>query len=343
MNILIVKTGALGDVLRTTVILEGLAEKFVNPRIHWLTSRNSRSLLDNNPFIEKIFFKEDPTPEYLKYSYDLIISLEEDQLLLEMLNKVKRKKLFGLYLNDSGRITYTPRSAMWYDKSLKSRFGKDVADCLKKSNLFSYPELLYKSLELEWKNQRYRVFLTKKDLIYSKAMKEMISHDKPVIGVVVGSGGRWPMKILSLEKQLTLVKNLHKKYSNNVSILLLTGINSLELQNTNNIKKECPYVITHDVQDIEEFIGIVHLCDIVITPDTLSMHISIALSKYTIAYFTVTSSAEIEVYTGKKIIAKHPDYCTYITEMKSQPNITDAVDIQEMVSATEKLLLQQKN
>ncbi|GIU68968.1 MAG: lipopolysaccharide heptosyltransferase I [Candidatus Woesearchaeota archaeon] len=342
MDIIIVKTGALGDVLRTTVILEGLIEKFVSPRIYWLTSRNARALLDNNPFIEKLFFKEDPTPEYLKHTYDLVISLEEDKEILMILSKVKRKKLFGLYLSDDGRITYIPRSSMWQDMELNSRFGKEIADCLKRSNLFSYPEILYKSLELEWKNQRYRLFLTKKDLIYSKALKDVISYNKPVIGVVVGSGGRWPMKVLPVDRQIELIKGLHKKYGYTISILLLTGTNSLELVNTENIKNACPYVYTHDVQDIEEFIGIVHLCDIVITPDTLSMHISIALSKYTIAYFTVTSAAEIEIYTGAKILANHPDYCNYTNEMKARPNVTDAVDIDHILSVIEKLINKHK-
>lgn len=40
MKILIVKIGAIGDVLRTTSILKGLKGKYKGAEIDWLTSKN---------------------------------------------------------------------------------------------------------------------------------------------------------------------------------------------------------------------------------------------------------------------------------------------------------------
>jgi heptosyltransferase II len=337
-NILITKTGALGDVLRTTVLLEGLHSRYAAPRIHWLTSKSAKCLLENNPFIEKLFFKEDPTPEYLRYEYDLIVSLEEDPQLLQSTRAVRTGNLFGVYLGKDGKARYTNSSSMWYDMSLISRFGKDVADKLKRENLFSYPELLYKMLNLDWQKQRYRLFLTLKDIKYANILRRTLSPDKPVIGFVTGAGGRWPMKTLSLEKQVTLLKMLHKTYRKQVSILVLTGPNQLELQQTSELKKYCPFIVTHDIQDLDEFIGIANLCDLIITPDTLSMHIAIALVKKVVAYFTVTSAAEIELYAGHKILAEHVDYCSYSKELKKHPNIADFVSLEAIVKNTTNLL-----
>jgi heptosyltransferase II len=329
-KILIIKTGAIGDVLRTTVLLEGLKDKFVSVRIYWLTSQVARPLLENNPFIEKLFFIENLSPEFFETKYDLIISLEEGIDLLDKIKNVKAKKIFGTYLKD-GRVQYTPASRSWYDMSLISRFGSKVADELKKSNLYSYPEMLYKMLELHWTKQRYRLFLVKKELIYSKYLKEKIPKNRTIIGVSVGAGSRWPMKILPVQKQVDLIKKINNKYKDDVQIILLTGPSSLEMANTNIIRKTHRNIITHDVKDIDEFIGIVDLCDIIISPDSMCMHVSIALGKATIGYFTVTSANEIEIYNGKKIRAKHEDYCTYTTENKPSPNISDALNTEEIL------------
>jgi len=336
-NILIIKTGALGDVLRTTVILEGLREKYVGAKIYWLTKKSSVALLDNNPFIEELYFVSGLVDDIKRRKYDLIISLEEDRVLLQALKGIRFKEWFGIYL-DGKEIKYSPRSSPWNDMSLISRFKKQVADSLKKSNMLSYPELLYRMLGLKWKKQRYKLYLTKKNLQYASLLKKSITDSKNIIGVVSSAGERWPMKSLPAERLISMIKLMKRKIKDKEEILLLTGPSEFELKQANSIKKACPYIKMHDVKDIDEFIGIVNLCDVLIAPDTLSMHIGIALSKYVLAYFTVTSADEIEIYSGKKIIVNHPDYCSYIKENKKRPNITDSVDIEEIVSAVAKLI-----
>jgi heptosyltransferase-2 len=48
MDILIIKIGALGDVLRSTTLLPELKNKYPYASIYWLTSREARELLTNN-------------------------------------------------------------------------------------------------------------------------------------------------------------------------------------------------------------------------------------------------------------------------------------------------------
>jgi len=336
-NILIIKTGALGDVLRTTVILEGLVEKYVNPNIFWITSEAAKPLLENNPFIEKIYYQENLDKDIFKRKYDFVISLEEDKKLLDIVEKLDFKMLFGVY-KENDTFKYTPRSSMWYDLSLISRFGKEIADKLKLSNIFSYPELMYRILDLNWSKQRYRLFLIKRDIKYANELKKKIDLSKPLIGIAVGAGKRWPMKSLTKDQQIKLIKKIRKKYKDSVNIILLTGPDQFELSKTEGIKEECPYVIRHKVQNLEQFTGVINLCNLIISPDSLAAHIGIALTKYVVVYFTVTSAEEIEVYTGSKIIAKHKDYCTYTTEDKSRPNITDKINLDEIVRKVELVL-----
>ena len=339
-NILIIKTGSIGDVLRTTCVIEGLIEKFFNPRIYWLTSEKSLEIIENNPFIKEIFVLEKLNKKIFSLNFDLAISLEEDKKCLEVLFNLKKKTVFGIYEKE-GKIEYTPHSSYWYNMSLVSKFGKTVADELKKSNLFSYPEILYRMLGLKWNRQKPRLFLKDNTKEISAAkVNPLDTPEKIVIGLVVGAGGRWPLKTLPTDLQIKLIKKIKKELKDKIEILLITGPSDLELNATKNIKKSLPFVKTHETADLNTLFGIISLCDIIITPDTLSMHIAISLNKYVIAYFTVTSAPEIELYNGEKIITKDRElYCSYSTANPPRPNATDKIDLDKIVFVVKKAVL----
>lgn len=340
-NILIIKTGSIGDVLRTTCVIEGLIEKYFNPRIFWLTSSKSIDTISNNPFIRKIFILEDLDEKIYGMNFELVISLEEDKKCLEVLSKIKKKTVFGVYGNE-GRTEYTPHSSYWYNMSLVSKLGKDSADKLKKSNPFSYPEILYKMLDLKWNKQKPRLYPKDKIKEYSfKKIEPLNYSEKIVIGLVIGAGGRWPLKILPTDLQIKLIKKLKKELNDKIEILLITGPSELELNSTKEIKKSLPFVKTHEIVDLNTLFGIISLCDLLITPDTLSMHIGISLNKYVVAYFTVTSAAEIEMYNGKKVITSDKNfYCSYSTENPPRPNAADNINLNKIVHHVKKAVIE---
>lgn len=76
-RILIVKLDAVGDVLRTTCILQGLKERWKNSHITWLTRRNAIELFENNEFIDTAL---DCSSESLLQiqleKYELVINLD---------------------------------------------------------------------------------------------------------------------------------------------------------------------------------------------------------------------------------------------------------------------------
>ena len=48
MKILIIKTGALGDIIRTTCVLPGITKKYYNVEIHWVVKSPGEELLKGN-------------------------------------------------------------------------------------------------------------------------------------------------------------------------------------------------------------------------------------------------------------------------------------------------------
>ena len=79
-TILIIKLGALGDVLRTTCILPGLHHKYPDAKISWLTADNAVCLLEDNPLIDTVIPMEDLALATLKKNtYNLVISLDDEK------------------------------------------------------------------------------------------------------------------------------------------------------------------------------------------------------------------------------------------------------------------------
>ncbi|MFX0072315.1 MAG: glycosyltransferase family 9 protein, partial [Candidatus Hermodarchaeota archaeon] len=68
LRIIIIKKGALGDVLRTTPILHAIKKKYgENIHITWLTEKSSYDLLKFNPLINKIYLNDFNTVLILEY------------------------------------------------------------------------------------------------------------------------------------------------------------------------------------------------------------------------------------------------------------------------------------
>jgi heptosyltransferase-2 len=76
-RILIIKLDAIGDVLRTTCILPGLKEKYLNSWITWVTEGEAISLFKNNPLVDEVI--EYTSPEMLKLQavdFDQVVNLD---------------------------------------------------------------------------------------------------------------------------------------------------------------------------------------------------------------------------------------------------------------------------
>src|SRR5712671_5291193 len=54
-RLLIIKLDAMGDVLRTTALLPALVDAHPGTAVAWITRRESRPLLERNPYIAEVF------------------------------------------------------------------------------------------------------------------------------------------------------------------------------------------------------------------------------------------------------------------------------------------------
>jgi heptosyltransferase-2 len=190
-NILICKTKALGDVVRTTPIL-----RVITGNIFWLTSKEAVELL---PRLETLKILTPDKIDALKnINFDLVLSLEEDAELAKVLTKLKYRKLIGVYYDfESDRLSYTPESKEWYDMSLISKYGKEKADLLKWENRKSYQEILFGMIGKRFKGEEYL-------LNYEISPIQKKDHKK-VVAIEKRAGEVWPMKVWPFYDELEAI------------------------------------------------------------------------------------------------------------------------------------------
>jgi heptosyltransferase II len=176
-RLLIVKTGAAGDVVRTTPLLS----HFAGWTVDWFTAPGVRDLIEAAS-VRHIFtdIAHVPSDEF----YDLVINLEDEvELTSAIEGRVQRKRVFGSTIDGGGKISYSEDSAPWFDMGLISRFGRARADALKLKNRLTYQELLFECLGGKFSGERY---------ILPKLLPS--SDLRGDIAVAPKAGFRWPNK-----------------------------------------------------------------------------------------------------------------------------------------------------
>src|SRR5262245_21576484 len=188
MNILIVKQGALGDVVRTSYFATPLRCKYgPDLRLFWIAAPAAAPLIVNNPHIHFITTGFD---DIKHEKFDIVYSLDDEQETLTDVAELQARRLVGAYIRE-GHIVYSDDSAAWFDMGLRSRFGKARADELKKLNLRGHAEIfaeifcvpraephLYGDPNLE---AQYAAWLADRSFR---------------VGINPFAGGRWPSKEL---------------------------------------------------------------------------------------------------------------------------------------------------
>jgi heptosyltransferase-2 len=186
MNILILKLGATGDVLRTTPLLHVLPGE-----IYWITSNVNLILLADNQRIKRAVSWERAS-DLATLDYNLVINLEDSLDVAKFMRQLNYKELFGAYLNSSDSLDYTENSRDWFDLSLISRFGRIKADELKLSNRRSYQEIIFASLGYTFQGHKY---------ILPKATSSDLAGD---VAIASTAGPVWPMKKWAYYNELKL-------------------------------------------------------------------------------------------------------------------------------------------
>ena len=322
-NILIIKLGAMGDVLRTTFILEGLKQKYKNISIDWLVEEKNKDTLTGNKYINNIIINNSKVFSFLTSTkYNIVINLDLAPESLAFATMAMADKKIGYWLDGNRKIKASNKYArQWL---LTSAY-----DTLKKENKNTYQYWMAKITELSKDNYEIIVPISKQAKLKAKNLN-IPKSNKKIIGINPSSSKRWKMKKWNLDKFIKLTKILSDK---GYTILLLGGTED-EFEINKILSKKIKNVYSTGLNNsVQEFFAIINLCDIIVCGDTMAMHAALGLKKKVVAIFGPTSSNEIEMYNrGIKVIPKTCS-CCYRQDCSKKVTCMDEISVEEVLTA----------
>jgi heptosyltransferase-2 len=326
--ILIVKTAALGDVLRTTSILPGLVERDADARVTWVTSPAAVDLLATHPHVAAIEVADetrDPglaalTARLASTRWSRVISLDDELSLCRLASRVPADSLSGATLDASGRRVYTPDVAPWFDMGLLSIHGKERADRLKVENTQSQPAIYAAMLGIRMGEPALHLPAATVQRAARFAQDRGLNDMRPLIGLNTGAGGRWASKQLPVDRTVALASRVARALSGRCGFLVLGGESEVERNRAivAGLEQSTPALRVADAGNdnpLLDFAARVELCDVLVTSDSLALHMGVARKVPLVAFFAPTSAAEIELYgRGEKVVSTAPDYASYLAD-----------------------------
>jgi ADP-heptose:LPS heptosyltransferase len=216
-RLLIIKLDAMGDVLRTTALLPALAQAHPQAAITWITRRESRPLLERNPYLaEVLIYGEDALVQLQARTFDRVINLDAGRTSAALASAARSLRKDGFMLDERGVVQATNEAA-------RDWLQLGVFDDLKRKNARTYQDLMADIVGLAGCAHRYVFELSDDERAQGRIQLERLGVDfsRPVIGLNTGAGRRWQLKQWREDGYLELIERLARGHD--AQFVLLGG------------------------------------------------------------------------------------------------------------------------
>lgn len=327
-RILIIKLAAMGDVLRTTAILPGLKKKYPDSHITWITDSSSYPMLKNNPFIDRLMmFDPESILTVSRIRYNLVINFEKEERALALMDMVQSAKKMGFAFSESFTLSVANQGSLY-------ALQLGLHDELKfKHNRKTYQETIYEMAELPYEGEGYVLNLSEYSRRFADEAKKgfCIKTDRICIGFNTGCGGIFETKRWTKAGFCELARLLS---NDGYQILLLGGQRECDFNHDILEKSGAHLIDTGCNNSLEEFLGIVSLCDLVVSSDSLAAHIALALEKEVVIFFGSTCAQEVDLFgRGEAIVTDFPCSPCYKNQCDKDPTCMEALAPQTVYDA----------
>lgn len=330
-RVLIIKLDAIGDVLRTTALLPALAEAHPQASITWITRREARPLLERNPYISEIIdYGEDALLQLRVRAFDRVINLDAGKTSAALASAANGTKKDGFTLDARGYVQPTNAAARkWLEMG--------VFDDLKRQGTRTYQDMMTDIVGLSGRPHRYVLELTDEERERGRVHLQRLGVDitRPIIGLNTGAGHRWELKQWREEGYVELIERVAK--TRPTQFVLLGGPEERERHKRLISRSSVPLIDAGCDNSVRHFASLVGACSLVITGDTLAMHLALALGRRTIVLFGPTSAAEIEMYGfGEKVVPPMECLSCYKPTCDFVPNCMELITTDMVEAAVER-------
>ena len=291
-QILVIHLGALGSVLRSTALLAALRRKHPHSRLVWITQSPAQEFFKNLPEVDRVLtLKTEDLLEARALRYDVGYCLDKSLVAAGILQTMQVGQVFGFVAEPrSGAIVpATDHALELWDLGLDNHRKFYI-------NQKSELELMHQSLNLgPYLRDEYKIRLGQDERILAEQKRNLWQRNKSqiVIGFNTGCSSTLPFKKWTIDYHRTLIGRLIQMGFEN---LVLLGGGPEDSERNLKIADGLRVHLSPCDRGLREGLTSVEACDVVISGDSLGMHMAIALKKYVVAWFGPTCSQEIDFF-----------------------------------------------
>jgi heptosyltransferase-2 len=337
-----VKLDAIGDVLRSASLLPFIVARHDAPYIAWLTRAESIELVQMMRHVDEVIqLSDEGLLRATTGGWDHVYSLSNDLTSASIASAAQGRHPPIGYSIERGVIKPSNDAARtWLEMA--------AFDRLKRANTASYQALMFRIIGAEEAVIPRPALNISDSLLVDAAAR--ISRMFPgscrqKVAINVGSGSRWPKKMLDRQQIDQFVRQLRARLD--VDVLLVGG--AAEVAKTQSIidllAGEPGVQSALTTQSIPEFVALLSQVNLLLCGDTLALHIATALGLPTIAVFGPTSASEIPDFDGliSKVVTKELDCLACYGDCTKLHNCMSLLEIDRLVAlAAERLATQER-
>ncbi|MFO0838212.1 MAG: glycosyltransferase family 9 protein [Phycisphaerae bacterium] len=326
-RILIIKLGALGDVIRTAALLPGLKEIWARSEITWVTLPSGVRMLANHPLIDRLLTFDAETILRLECErFDIAICLDKEPGPAALITRVAAASKMGIGLSEHGTVfPLNPECAAYFELGLDNQRKFHVSRK-------SYPQLIYEALGLRYAGQRYELYPSAHERQFAETYLRQIGVTRrPLIGLNTGAGRAFANKNWPPEKFAQLARRLMRE--SHAYVALLGGPAEREINAA--LARRVSGLIDCGCDHSEpRFAALLEHFTAVVTGDTMALHAAIAMGTPVVALFGPTCEQEIDLFgRGEKIVTGLSCAPCYRRACDLSPNCMDDIDIDAVCGA----------
>lgn len=334
-SILIIHLGAMGSVVRSSALLRKLKQDNQGIFIVWLTSETIIPILKNHPAIDQLYGLN--FINFIKLQgmeFDEVLVIDKSLEAISIAQQLKTKKIKGFKaMRGTGAVLPADEDAreLWeIGLSNNKKFFQN-----KKTEL----QLIFESLGFFYNQEKYWVHLNaSEELAAENRKRQWLSknHKRIIVGINTGCSQVIAYKKLSVNKLKELIWEIISIYPD-VQIVLLGGGQEDEDRNNYLASQFSELIATATQIGLRDGMISVKACDVVISGDSLGMHLAIAFDKFTIAWFGPTCAHEVDLF-GNGVYVKTSVNCSpcWKRSCSNEKMCYDHVDINDFIMAIDK-------
>ena len=285
-RILIIKLGAIGDVIRTTPLLTKYKATYGDCHFTWIT--HSPEVLPSGE-IDKIYkWNEDAVNTIKQNQFDIALNLDKDQEACELLANIHSQEKYGFIWKDNHIDIATPQA--------EHKLITGLFDHISKLNTKNYLEEIFEICHFDFNKEEYMINLNQELSNQWNIKLKKLADGKTVVGLNTGCGERWKTRLWPKEYWRELINSLE----NEGYFCLLMGGPDEDIMNKYYAQHTNATYFGHF--SLEEFIALTNNTQIIVTPVSMMMHIALALKKQMMLFHNIFNVNEFELYDRGVII-----------------------------------------